>query len=41
MASENRRSIRIFVHKKEKLKIDRRKFQNVDSALRIIRKKKA
>jgi len=41
MACEQRRSIRIFVHKKEELKIDERKFQNVDAALRIIRAKKA
>ena len=41
MASEKKRSIKIFVHKKEELKIDERKFQNVDAALRIIRTKKA
>jgi len=40
MASEKRKSIRIFVHKKEEFKIDERKFQNVDAALRIIRRKK-
>ena len=41
MASENSRSIRIFVHKKDKLKVYGRKFQNVDCALCIIRIKEA
>jgi len=41
MASENRRSIRICTYKEEKLKVDGRKFQDVDAALRIIRKKKS
>jgi hypothetical protein len=40
-ASENRKSIRIFVHKKEKLSVDGRKFQDVDASLHIIRTKKA
>jgi hypothetical protein len=40
MASEKRSSIKIFVHKKEKLKIDGRNFQNVDAVYVLLEQRR-